>query len=294
MNQRQLTYFLEVYKLGSITAAANALYISPQGISKTLLSLEEELDVRLFERSGKKMIPTQAAIRLTSHAQTILDEFHYILSNFSVPLEERKTLRIASCYDFPRYLSADFFRIFYQKHPEILLSIEELPDADVLAKLDRNEVETALLPGPLNSTKYRLYPLVTNRLCLLINKQNPLSKKEILSYPDLKDQLLVVKNRNQFASTVHMNELLSHGVNPQLIAEVSDYHIIHEMSEKGYAVGMTLDYLAQSKKFHHTVIRYMENDGFTKSMYLAVCQDIKISKEALIFQKFLLKYLKAS
>lgn len=292
MNQRQLTYFLEVYKLGSITAAANSLYLSPQGISKTLLSLEEELDVKLFERSGKKMIPTQAAIRLTSHAQTILDEFHYILSDFQAPEEERKTLRVASCYDFPRYLSAEFFHAFYQQHPEILLSIEELPDTDVLAKLDRNEVETALLPGPLNSAKYRLYPLVTNRLCLLVNKKNPLSKKEILSYSDLKGQLLAVKNRNQFASTVHLNELLSHGINPQLIAEVSDYHIIHDMAENGYAVGMTLDYLAEQKHFENTVIRYMENDSFTKSLYLTVRQDIKISKEALAFQKFLLKYLK--
>lgn len=43
MNQRHLTYFLEVYKHRSISAAAKSLFISPQGLSKTILALEEEL-----------------------------------------------------------------------------------------------------------------------------------------------------------------------------------------------------------------------------------------------------------
>ena len=43
MNVRQLSYFMEVYRQGSIAGAARTLFISPQGISKTILSLEEGL-----------------------------------------------------------------------------------------------------------------------------------------------------------------------------------------------------------------------------------------------------------
>ena len=65
MNVRQLSYFMEVYRQGSIAGAARTLFISPQGISKTILSLEEELSVELFIRKGRKLIPTQDAIALT-------------------------------------------------------------------------------------------------------------------------------------------------------------------------------------------------------------------------------------
>ena len=62
MNVRQLSYFMEVYKQGSIAGAAKTLFISPQGVSKTILSLEEELSVELFVRKGRKLVPTQDAI----------------------------------------------------------------------------------------------------------------------------------------------------------------------------------------------------------------------------------------
>lgn len=62
MNQRQLSYFLEVYKQRSISTAAQSLFISPQGLSKTILALENELGVKLFTRSKNQMLPTKEAI----------------------------------------------------------------------------------------------------------------------------------------------------------------------------------------------------------------------------------------
>lgn len=58
MNQRQLQYFLEVYNRKSVSQAAKALFISPQGISKTIASLEAELGVELFIHKSNHIIPT--------------------------------------------------------------------------------------------------------------------------------------------------------------------------------------------------------------------------------------------
>ncbi len=66
MNQRQLKYFLEVYSLSSITLAAKKLYISPQGLSKTIASLESELGVQLFIPSSTNtmLYPTDCSRRI--------------------------------------------------------------------------------------------------------------------------------------------------------------------------------------------------------------------------------------
>ena len=65
MNQRQLKYFLEVYSTKSISKAAANLFVTPQGISKTIAALEKELNVSLFEHHHNRITPTKDAARLS-------------------------------------------------------------------------------------------------------------------------------------------------------------------------------------------------------------------------------------
>ena len=61
MNQKQMEYFLEVYRQGNIQSAADKLYVSRQGVSKMLKSLEEELGQLLFIRNPHGLVPTDYA-----------------------------------------------------------------------------------------------------------------------------------------------------------------------------------------------------------------------------------------
>ena len=53
MNQKQLSYFLEVYRCCNIQAAADKLYLTHQGLSRVIRSLEEELGSPLFSRTNR-------------------------------------------------------------------------------------------------------------------------------------------------------------------------------------------------------------------------------------------------
>ena len=134
MNQHQLMYFLEVYYLGNISQAAKKLYVSPQSVSQTIIGLEKELDQKLFDRSGKKMVPTKTAVRLSTHAERILEEYQYILSNNFPNSEERRTVVMACCYDAPQSLGIEFYHRLQVEHPDIVCRLEEKPDPDAIAK----------------------------------------------------------------------------------------------------------------------------------------------------------------
>ena len=58
MNRKQLMYFMEAYRTCNIQAAADVLYISHQGLSRVLRTLEEELGQPLFRRSNRGLEPT--------------------------------------------------------------------------------------------------------------------------------------------------------------------------------------------------------------------------------------------
>jgi len=60
MDQRKLLAFAKVYELKSFSKAGEDLYLSQSTISTHVLNLEQELEVRLFDRIGRRIIPTQA------------------------------------------------------------------------------------------------------------------------------------------------------------------------------------------------------------------------------------------
>lgn len=82
MNMDEVRYFLAIYKDGSMSQAANDLYISPQGLSRSLKRFESKLGVRLFVRTPKGMVPTDQGNRLKVMFQKMVDAedevYHYL------------------------------------------------------------------------------------------------------------------------------------------------------------------------------------------------------------------------
>lgn len=292
MNQRQLSYFLEVYKHRSITSAAKSLFISPQGLSKTILALEEELGVKLFIRNKNQMTPTREAINLTSHAKAILSEYELITNKEFIKHTTRKNLHILGSYDVFRFFPVSFFCQFQNTYPEIGLSLIELPDYLILKQLDENEAELAFLPGPLNSDAYHLDYLFTHHFRLIMNRNHPLANKALITIADLKNHPLVIKAKNSPLSELHMNYFLSNGIETNILLEVTDYHIIHQMVRETSAVGMILDYLINKEDLAGLVVRPFADQDFEKNMYLVRRKNIQCSNEASIFQEYLSNWLK--
>ena len=74
MNLQHLKYTIEVYKAGSISGAAQNLYMAQPNLSKAIKELEKELGFEIFERSPEGMRPTDMGIRFIYHAKNILAE----------------------------------------------------------------------------------------------------------------------------------------------------------------------------------------------------------------------------
>lgn len=280
MNQRQLEYFLRVYEKKSISGAAESLFISPQGLSKTIAKLEKELGIELFAHEANRIVPTAAAASLASHAMNILTEYDIIENKLFQNTVSKKSVGISCSFDVPQMISADFFYEFYQKNPDILIQIHEYPDRLILEQLERAFIEIAVISGPLDHSLYEFVPLFTEPFCLVINKKHPLAKKEFICISDLQDVPLAVKDMYNQISVTQFAEFQKKNAIPNIILETSDSHLIHSMAENNYALGMTLKYLAEKIRNENIVIRPFEKNCFTKTLYLVKHKDYILSKEA--------------
>lgn len=290
MNQRQLSYFLEVYNRKSISQAARDLFISPQALSKTITSLENELDIALFIRKSNRILPTNAANNLAIHAKHLLEEFEIIESKLFNQTDILKTLPISCSFDVPQVLSADFFLHFYSKYSNILIQLQEFPDNTIAEQLENNDIELAILPGHLDPQKYIMEPLFSDHFCLVISKNNPLANKKDLSLADLDCQSLVIKNLRSATGESIYNIFSKEKITPKIILETSDAHLIHQMAEKNIAIGITLNYLAQKINSKQVITLPFAPNEIKKTLYLTYKRDCILSHEAAILRRELSDY----
>ncbi len=290
MNQRQLQYFLRVYEKKSISGAAESLFISPQGLSKTIAKLEKELGVELFVHEANRIVPTSAAASLASHAMNIITEYDIIENELFKKNVSKKPACISCSFDVPQMLSSNFFYDFYQKNPDILIQIHEYPDRLIMEQLEHAIIEIAIISGPIDHSMYELVPLFTEPFCLVINKAHPLAKKDFISISDLHEIPLAVKDMYNQISITQFAEFKNNNTIPDVILETSDSHLIHSMAENNYALGMTLNYLAKKIKSDNIVIRQFEKNCFTKTLYLVKHKDYILSRETRLVYNGLLDF----
>jgi DNA-binding transcriptional LysR family regulator len=285
MNKRQLEYFLKVYEHKSVSKAAAGLFITPQALSKTLSSLEKELGTELFTHKSNQILPTPQAALLAAHAKTLIMEYDLISNHLFSSNPKKKNLFLPCSYDVPDLFPASFFHSFGTDHTDTVLKIVELPDTDILARLDNGDCELAIISGPLDATKYQLFPLVSLPFCLVVHKNHPLAENSSVSVKDLKDIPLVIKDSANPLSNSQYCELLKNGAMPDIVLESSDSHLIHKMVIEDHAEGLSLLYLAKKIRSDRIRILPFQEHWFTKTLYLASRKNAVLSYSAAAFSE---------
>ena len=138
--------FLAVLDHGSFSAAARALGRVPSAVSMSVANLEAELDLQLFDRSGREPRPTAAARSLEPQARLIDAQFKALQAHalgLTQGLESRLTLAIA-----PELLSAPWsgaLATLAQEHPLLEVEVLSAPQADALVMLHTGRAQLALV-----------------------------------------------------------------------------------------------------------------------------------------------------
>jgi len=138
--------FLEVLDRGSFSAAARALGRVPSAVSMTIANLEAELDLQLFDRSGREPRPTDAALSLAPQARLLAAQVKQLQAQalaLTQGLESRLTLAIA-----PELLTTPWTAplvALARDYPSLETEVLTAPQADALALLHSGRAQLALV-----------------------------------------------------------------------------------------------------------------------------------------------------
>lgn len=231
-----------VAEVGNISQAARLLYVSQPAISKSIISLEESMNLTLFIRSSR-------GVKLTEEGQLL---YQYTKEAFNILKqgEERLMhlkelgvghLRIGVSATLCKYVLLPYLNRFLKEYPHIKITIESQSTIHTLKQLDSNTLDIGLVAKPSNLKLYNFLPLydiedifVATR-DYLDNLRLREKDEDILGRANL--MLLDEENISRMYIDEYLNEI---HINPQQILEVSSMDLLIEFAKTGLGVGCVI------------------------------------------------------
>ncbi|NUU25799.1 MAG: LysR family transcriptional regulator [Streptomycetaceae bacterium] len=167
MTLQQLRYLIAVVEHGSMTAAAQALFVVQPALSRSLQALERELKTELFVRSGRGAVLTPEGVRVVHLARRVLAGVQAIEETMrpDEPAAPEGTLRLATTQSLAIEFISTLLPAFNRHRPDIHVSVGQFDNRDLLfAALRRGEADLVLadlpMPGELRMSALRVHEVV--------------------------------------------------------------------------------------------------------------------------------------
>lgn len=160
MTLSQLAYLVAVDRQRSFREAAASCFVTQPALSQQIHKLEEELGVRVFDRSRQPVVPTEPGEQVLAQARVILREAARMGDVVTgIAGEVAGTYRLGIIPTLAPTLLPRFLPAFVRRHPRVELVVEELQTAVMLARLTDDTLDGGLAATPLHAPGIHERPL---------------------------------------------------------------------------------------------------------------------------------------
>lgn len=237
---KPLRAFCQTVRLGSVSRAAEALYVSQPAVTLQLQALERDLGVALFERSGRRLAPSREGQLLYDMALPLVESLDGLEASFREKVRglDAGELNIAANSSTILYLLPRIVANFRARHPDVRLTLHNAISADGTDLLREDAVDLAVgsmldVPADLNyAPVYRFEQL------LITPPDHPLAHKATVSLQDLSLYPLILPPRRQV--TYRLVDLIFQQARvPYTVAlEVGGWEVIKQYVAMGMGISI--------------------------------------------------------
>ncbi len=182
----QLEYLVAVDTLRHFAKAAAACCITQPTLSMQLMKLEQELGIKIFDRSKQPVIATPAGEELISHARKILSERNNLLDFLHLHKGILAgELKVSVIPTLAPYLLPLFIPSFTKKYPNVKLIISEMTTGVIIKRLKEGKIDTGILVTPLNEAGIKEQVLFYEEMLAYVSSKNTVYKKTYILPQDI-------------------------------------------------------------------------------------------------------------
>ena len=228
----QIRYFITAAQFQNLSKAAHVLNITQPALSKSILKLEDELGVQLFDRFGKRLTLNESGEKFLEYALNSIQGLDDAVAavNNQTP---SPALHIGLLHYSERFMRC--FGDFSKDNPDIKLQLERLEIAT--RDIDTNEFDALLYPQNPLFSKYRGNMIYSDPYLLAVHKSHPLAHKSAVGLKEITaEKVIFVKHGNKlFDLPYHLCISLGVRVHEGIVTNSSE--IQRWMVANGHGVG---------------------------------------------------------
>ncbi|MGE0968823.1 transcriptional regulator CynR (plasmid) [Klebsiella sp. WOUb02] len=227
---RHLTCFLAIAEHRGFTRASTALHISQPALSQQIRQLEETLGTQLFDRSSRSVRLTDAGEVWLIYARRALQDLaEGKRAIHDVEDLQRGTLRVAMMPTFTTYFMGPLVGAFYQRYPNISLSLREMDQDRMEALLRDDELDLGIAFDDGGSRDIVSRPLLTETLALVVGRHHPLATRRRVKREALNQESLILLS-GEFATRERIDRYCRrYAIEPQVRMEANSISAVLTM-----------------------------------------------------------------
>lgn len=218
MTLQQLKYIIEIAETGSITMAAQRLFIAQPSLSRSVAELEKEMGITIFNRSNRGVYLSEDGTKFLSYARQIVEQTELLENEYKAAPPPRRVFSVsAQHYAFVVNAFVELVREYGRSKYEFTL--RELKTAEIIEDVRTHRSDLGILflsnfnreviSHILQSEEMQFVSLFTAKPHVFVSKQNPLVGRRSVTLEDLKAYPRLtydqgVKNSFYFAEELHI------------------------------------------------------------------------------------------
>ncbi|MCA3240811.1 MAG: LysR family transcriptional regulator [Rubrivivax sp.] len=193
MTLTELKYIVAVARERHFGRAAEACHVSQPTLSVAVKKLEEELDVKLFERGANEVSTTPLGEQIVRQAQQVIEQaaaIREIAKTGKDPVSG--PLRLGVIYTVGPYLLPDLVRQAIERVPQMPLVLQENFTARLLDMLRTGDLDCAILAEPFPDTGLAVAPLYDEPFLAAVPRTHPMASRESITAEELKNETMLL------------------------------------------------------------------------------------------------------
>lgn len=258
METRQIVYMLAIAETGSVTKAAEGLFITQSALDQQLLKLERELGVRLFHRARNRLVPTEAGEIYLRYARQMLglkEEAYRIIQDLTD--HRRGELSMAFAPERGMEMFMDIYPAFYAAYPGVTVTPREMRVSLQLERLRRDELDVGFVSMAAEKVlDLTLRPIVREDFLLIAPLSSPLAARAappgapltLLRAEDLGQVPLSLMYSDSTQRDVIDPFFAAAGVSPHILLETASNRANVTMVEKGLSCSILPRWYAEGNR----------------------------------------------
>jgi DNA-binding transcriptional LysR family regulator len=240
VSMRQLRAFLAVAEHRHFRRAAEALHLTQPAVSRLIADLEAELDVRLFDRSTREVIPTEAGRYLEQALARVLDELDGVLGHARTQADPlRGRVRIAAVPTLSAGLVPAGIARCAADAPSIEIILRDQNQAQVLDAVRGGEVDFGLTVEPATHEEFDAETILRDPFRVVCRADHRFAARSVVPWAALSGAPLILLDHASGSRRLIDAALARQGVEANVAIEVGHPHTAFRMVEAGLGITIT-------------------------------------------------------